>query len=262
MGTLVVLSSLSWPIAWLGLELNLICFVPLMISREHSKKGAIIYFLVQRIGSLIILRGGLYIHWNRCFVAVIVAGLILKLGAVPVQFWVPYVVTQLSKPGIYVMLSWQKIAPFRVLVNLRVEIKVLALVNACLGALVIMTVSYPILVVVFSGITHIGWMMSINGAVFWNYIIIYFIILLSLIVFMKRNCLNFSLSLINAGGIPPFSGFAIKIKAVLMLEIGIGIALLITRALALTSYARLIVHTKSASAKRVWQPAALFVGII
>jgi len=91
--------------------------------------------------------------------------------------------------------------------------------------------------------------------------IVYFVILVTLIVFIKRNTLNFSLSLINAGGIPPFSGFAMKVKAIMVLEIGTGVALLIARALALASYTRLIVHTKLTT-KRFWQLPALFVGIM
>lgn len=122
-----------------------------------------------------------------------------------------------------------------------------------------MTVSSPILVIIFSGVSHIGWMISLTGVMFWNYIIIYFVILFTLIVFIKRNTLDFSLSLINAGGLPPFSGFALKIKAIIILEIGLGVALLAARALALVSYTRLIVHTKLTK-RRLWHLAALFFG--
>ena len=59
MGTIVVASRIRWPVAWIGLELNLMAFIPSAIPNIYRKKGAIIYFVSQSCGSLMILVGGL-----------------------------------------------------------------------------------------------------------------------------------------------------------------------------------------------------------
>jgi len=37
--------------------------------------------------------------------------LVLKIGAIPLHFWVPVVVPTLTKPIFYTIQTWQKIAP-------------------------------------------------------------------------------------------------------------------------------------------------------
>lgn len=58
-GTVIVASRYSWPVAWLGLELNLLSFIPFSLSQSHCKKGAMVYFVVQSCGSLLVLLGGI-----------------------------------------------------------------------------------------------------------------------------------------------------------------------------------------------------------
>lgn len=85
-GSLVVLSTCLWPIAWLGLELNLMCFVAAVIIGETLKKPSMMYFVAQRIGSLSILFMGILrdftctAHWFLLF------GIVLKLGLLPLHF--------------------------------------------------------------------------------------------------------------------------------------------------------------------------------
>lgn len=85
-GTVCVLSAVAWPIAWLGLELNLICFVPLVMKEENLKKTCILYFVVQSIGSLLIVAGGLLTEFNSWIQILLLLGLIMKIGAIPMHF--------------------------------------------------------------------------------------------------------------------------------------------------------------------------------
>jgi len=64
-GTLLTLRANSWPLAWIGLELNLLGFLPLAMLGLHNKKSAITYFMVQSIGSLLLLFSGVTVY---CFV--------------------------------------------------------------------------------------------------------------------------------------------------------------------------------------------------
>jgi len=86
LGTLVVLGATAFPIAWLGLELNLIAFLPWALRREAQKKGAIGYFIAQGVGSLILLLGGLTIGYLSVGGLLVGGGLIVKIGLLPLHY--------------------------------------------------------------------------------------------------------------------------------------------------------------------------------
>lgn len=86
MGTIVVASRVCWPVAWIGLELNLMAFIPTAMHDNHRKKGAIIYFVSQSTGSLIILAGGLLWDYSTFPAAVTLGGILIKIGLIPIHF--------------------------------------------------------------------------------------------------------------------------------------------------------------------------------
>ena len=83
-GTLVAIGAAAWPLAWLGLELNLLGFVPLVMLPISKKKAAISYFVVQSVGSLLLLYGGL--SPVRALMISAALGLLLKIGLAPLHF--------------------------------------------------------------------------------------------------------------------------------------------------------------------------------
>ena len=93
-GTALAAGSIAWPVAWIGLELNLLGFVPLAINSNDTKKPAMFYFVVQRVGSLLLLFGGISMNTVTLLA---VLGLLLKIGLAPVHFWVPPVAGRLSR---------------------------------------------------------------------------------------------------------------------------------------------------------------------
>lgn len=56
-GSLITISSSSWLGIWIGLEINLLSFIPLIIDKKNlfTNESTIKYFLVQVFGSLIFL---------------------------------------------------------------------------------------------------------------------------------------------------------------------------------------------------------------
>jgi len=105
LGTLVVLGATAFPVAWLGLELNLMAFLPWALRQEAQKKGAMGYFIAQRVGSLMLLLGGIVIGYLSVGGLLVGAGLIIKMGLLPLHYWVPAVVDNLSVRGLYLLLS-------------------------------------------------------------------------------------------------------------------------------------------------------------
>ena len=57
LSSLISISSSNWIYIWIGLEINLLSFIPLMISSgsEVEVESSLKYFLVQALGSSLIL---------------------------------------------------------------------------------------------------------------------------------------------------------------------------------------------------------------
>ena len=111
LGTLVVGTACAFPVAWLGLELNLMAFLPWALRQEAQKKSAIGYFIAQSLGSLMLLLGGMVIGYFAVGGLLVGGGLIIKMGLTPLHYWVPAVVALLPPRGLFVLLRWQKVAP-------------------------------------------------------------------------------------------------------------------------------------------------------
>ena len=69
------------------------------------------YFIAQRVGSLILLLGGLIVGVLSFGGLLVGAGLVIKMGLLPLHYWVPAVVDGIRPRGLYLLLSWQKVAP-------------------------------------------------------------------------------------------------------------------------------------------------------
>jgi NADH-ubiquinone oxidoreductase chain 2 len=94
-GTLIAVTSSTWLGIWVGLELNLLSFIPLISkSSKFSAEAALKYFLTQAFASSVLLVGLLYnyILTDEASLiaqpAVILIGTasMVKIGAAPVHF--------------------------------------------------------------------------------------------------------------------------------------------------------------------------------
>ena len=92
---------------------------------------------------------------------------------------------------------------------------------------------------------------------------IYFSILAPIVYFLKTSTKNFFLGMMNAGGLPPFSGFIIKLKALLYIKKKIALLFVSARAVALSCYSRIILNNNYKRDKvRTVTLITLVVGIV
>lgn len=249
----MVISRNRWLIAWLGLEINLICFIPFLIKdyKIHSNAGRI-YFLVQAVGSLMILILGIsfwYFEESKFWVRV---ALLLKVGAAPLHFWYIQVAKCIKWICFLVLGTIQKIAPLILLSINRIdlfkrEIYLRAIARRLIGGLGgLYTLSLRELLV-YSSINHLGWILvSLTGSnLFWiTYLIIYCLILaLTVGILIAWNLYHLSqlvrvnitwgrkialvIRIISLGGIPPFIGFIPKWGVIVSEAIEINLLCLI-----------------------------------
>nr|ADP89687.1 NADH dehydrogenase subunit 2 [Chtenopteryx sicula] len=244
MGTMFSLSSSHWLTMWMGLELNLMGFLPLMnikgkmLEAESSMK----YFIIQSMSSSILIISAVIMYnynmsWYSMFTnnmvsIILMLSLTLKLGGAPLHFWMPSITKQMSWIILFMMLTWQKLAPLLMMSLLNSNLYTIILISitsAIMGSVMALNQTNLQLILTYSSISHLGWMLSMismNSMLSMIYFINYVLISIPLMnmlsmsagnqLFMltQKNKLNnlLIISLIlSLSGLPPLLGFMSKL---------------------------------------------------
>nr|CTP93707.1 NADH dehydrogenase subunit 2 [Pseudoniphargus gorbeanus] len=235
----MTISSNSWLFAWMGLEINLLSFIPIMLKKfnKYNTESAIKYFLVQVIASVFIIFSFLFIKSN--FNIIIFLALMMKMGASPFHQWLPSISDGLSWPAILMTLVMQKLNPLILTTfmfkteDLIFVLQVFIISSALVGSVGGLTQSSLRKIMVFSSISHLSWVLSsmlVSNWAWFNYFLLYSLILSSLIITLYKTeimSINdlltknktvysyiISISMMSVGGLPPFSGFMPKLIVV------------------------------------------------
>nr|URX53137.1 NADH dehydrogenase subunit 2 [Cryptotermes primus] len=249
-GILISISSNSWLGAWMGLEINLMSFIPLMSSQENifTTEASLKYFIIQALASSVLLflvvmeilvnqnpMTGKEIHEY-----VIMTPLLLKMGAAPLHWWFPSVMEGLSWENCLLMMTVQKAAPMMLtsyLMSASPLILMIVLMSVTVGAMGGMNQTSLRKILTYSSINHTGWMLValMGGSNLW---VLYFTVysLLTMAVTTATKLYNISFvnqtmsmssntttkfilftTLLSLGGLPPFIGFLPKWTVIQMM---------------------------------------------
>nr|YP_010729637.1 NADH dehydrogenase subunit 2 [Acasta cyathus]WEF49310.1 NADH dehydrogenase subunit 2 [Acasta cyathus] len=265
-GTFISISSSSLFGMRMGLEINLMSFIPMIINLENNKKSseaAIKYFLIQAVASAIVIFSSLYFYLYSGYTfsnapnIMITLALAMKLGMAPFHFWFPEVLEGLNWMNSLLLLTWQKISPMVILSIFFYSntLIILALFSALTGAISGLNQTSMRKILAFSSISHIGWMTSVmylNSSIWIDYFMFYsftsFIICLS---FWLLNLNYFSqltllqnlnekfiifINLLSLGGLPPLLGFLPKWIAMLVISKNSPILIILISSTLITLY--------------------------
>lgn len=210
------------------MELNIISFLPLLSKRWSNKKDSILYFIVQSLGSLIILVGGVLCD------ALIVWGLLLKGGLAPFHYWGVILAAKMSSFLAYMFLTWQKIAPLFIL--LQKSLLLVVVINS-LVAVWRLRAKHVNVLLFYSGLLHVSWSLSANS---YAYYIVYMIIMGP--VFLGGSL---PILLLNLAGIPPMTGFILKVTVLQLIPVVLGLFLVLVSVSLLCAYVRTFWHRPS-----------------
>lgn len=274
-GTLISISSSSLFGMWIGLEINLISFIPIIINLDNNKKSreaAIKYFLIQAIASALVIFSSLYFYLlnshtlSRTSNILITLALCIKLGIAPFHFWFPEVLEGLNWVNSLLLLTWQKISPLVILSLFFYAntLLALALTSALVGAISGINQTSIRKILAFSSISHLGWIGRIiffNSSLWMDYFFIYcftrFILcfsfwLLNLSYFSQLTLLQnidqkfiVFINMLSLGGLPPLLGFLPKWIAIMVIRrnFPVLIILMSSRLITLYFYTRLCFRT-------------------
>nr|WRO39105.1 NADH dehydrogenase subunit 2 [Polyura arja] len=236
--TLISISANSWLGCWIGLEINLLSFIPLISNNNNllNSEASLKYFLTQSIASINFLFSIILsmffmknFLFNNFFSIMINSTLLMKMGSVPFHFWFPNIIEGLSWFNCFILMTWQKISPMILLsyyFNMNFMM-IIMIFNVLIGAIGGFNQTSIRKLMAFSSINNLGWMISalmISENLWMLYFMLYsFLISIMCFLFYMLNIfyinqmfnfnMNFSIKIfiminfLSLGGLPPFLGF-------------------------------------------------------
>nr|UIG88103.1 NADH dehydrogenase subunit 2 [Halobates proavus] len=243
MSTLLVLSSENWFSMWMGLEINMLSFIPLMEESKNlmSSESKMIYFIIQSMASmmflfmitmnpLIMINENLI---NYLSMSMITLSMSMKIGMAPMHLWFINIMKKLKWNNCMLLMTWQSIAPLYVMSNTNNNvfmINILAIMSALIGAIGGINQTSTKKIMAYSSVNHLGWITTCiiyDNETWMKYLIIYSFMIMILTHSLKSKSINFinqmnmnmktkteKMSLIimmlSLGGLPPFLGFLPK----------------------------------------------------
>nr|YP_636959.1 NADH dehydrogenase subunit 2 [Aptocyclus ventricosus]BAC23658.1 NADH dehydrogenase subunit 2 [Aptocyclus ventricosus] len=248
LGTTVTFASSHWFLAWMGLEMNTLAILPLMAQHHHPRavEATTKYFLMQATGAATLLFASITNTWltgqwdiqqmsHPIPVTLITLALALKVGLAPLHSWLPEILQGLDLTTGLILSTWQKLAPFTLLLQIHPPnstlLIMLGLTSTLIGGWGGLNQTQLRKILGYSSIAHLGWMVLVlqfSPSLSLLTLFIYIIMTLStFLIFKLNNSTNINtlatswaktpalmaltpLMLLSLGGLPPLTGFMPK----------------------------------------------------
>nr|YP_007475268.1 NADH dehydrogenase subunit 2 [Amoya chusanensis]AGC93502.1 NADH dehydrogenase subunit 2 [Amoya chusanensis] len=248
LGTTMTFASSHWLLAWMGLEINTLAIVPLMTQHHHPRavEATTKYFLTQATAAATLLFASVTNAWitgqwdihlmsHPIPTTMIILALALKVGLAPLHTWLPEVLQGLDLTTGLILSTWQKLAPFALLMQIPLQdhsmLIILALTSTLVGGWGGLNQTQLRKILAYSSIAHLGWMIliiqffpSLSLLALSTYLIMTSAAFLTLKTnnttsinmlatsWAKTPILtaSFPLVLLSLGGLPPLTGFLPK----------------------------------------------------
>nr|WNX94427.1 NADH dehydrogenase subunit 2 [Etheostoma caeruleum] len=248
LGTTITFASSHWLLAWMGLEMNTLAIIPLMAQHHHPRavEATTKYFLTQATAAAMLLFASTTNAWltgqwdiqqmtHPLPTTLIIMALALKIGLAPVHSWLPEVLQGLDLTTGLILSTWQKLAPFALLLQIHPTnstiLVAFGLASTLVGGWGGLNQTQLRKILAYSSIAHLGWMIIVlqfSPSLTLLTLLTYFVMTLSTFLVFKLskstsiNMLATSwakapaltaltpLVLLSLGGLPPLTGFMPK----------------------------------------------------
>nr|YP_010372511.1 NADH dehydrogenase subunit 2 [Yunnanilus pleurotaenia]UPE50000.1 NADH dehydrogenase subunit 2 [Yunnanilus pleurotaenia] len=249
LGTTLTFASSHWLLAWMGLEINTLAIIPLMAQQHHPRavEATTKYFLTQATAAAMILFAATTNAWisgewdinnlsHPLASTMTITALALKIGLAPMHFWLPEVLQGLDLLTGLILSTWQKLAPFALIMQVAptvdpLMLTALGLLSTLIGGWGGLNQTQIRKILAYSSIAHMGWMLIIL-----QYAPHLTLLALSMYIFMTATAFlsmkmasitkistlttmwsktpiltaTTALALLSLGGLPPLTGFMPK----------------------------------------------------
>nr|AAY53865.1 NADH dehydrogenase subunit 2 [Lepidiolamprologus attenuatus] len=248
LGTTITFASTHWLLAWMGLEMNTLAIIPLMAQHHHPRaiEATTKYFLTQAAAAATLLFASVTNAWltgqweiqqitHPLPSTMITLALALKIGLAPLHAWLPEVLQGLDLTTGLILSTWQKLAPFALILQIQPSnstlLMILGLTSTLIGGWGGLNQTQLRKILAYSSIAHLGWMILVlqfSPSITLLTLLIYLVMTFSTFLLFKLNkATNINtlatswskaptltaltpLILLSLGGLPPLTGFMPK----------------------------------------------------
>nr|YP_009730913.1 NADH dehydrogenase subunit 2 [Darevskia parvula]QBA55810.1 NADH dehydrogenase subunit 2 [Darevskia parvula] len=180
LGAIITAASYHWFLAWIGLELNTLAIMPILAKRHHPRatEATTKYFIIQATASSIILFSSTINAWHTGTwditqltisptPTMLTIALAMKLGLVPMHFWLPEVMQGTDMTAAMIIATWQKLPPISLLYMTVNQLPTtllltLGILSTLIGGWSGLNQTQLRKIMAFSSIGHLGWMAAIS----------------------------------------------------------------------------------------------------
>nr|ABF21342.1 NADH dehydrogenase subunit 2 [Scoloplos cf. armiger CB-2006] len=236
---MISISSNQWFMMWIGLELNMFAFLPILGKANNKKEisCAPLYLAIQAMSSGLIITSMLLATtsmslWSDPLFQI---AILTKAGGPPAFCWYPNMVLNLSWTNVWILMTLQKINPILILAlvtKLNYILLILSASMALIGGMGGMIQNQIRGILAYSSLTHLAWILtltSLNLMMSLNYLMAYLLIISALLMLLSKSSMKththlanispqsktiISLLLLSLAGIPPLLGFLPKLQAI------------------------------------------------
>uniref|UniRef100_S4UW20 NADH-ubiquinone oxidoreductase chain 2 n=1 Tax=Cheirogaleus medius TaxID=9460 RepID=S4UW20_CHEME len=248
-GTMLTMISSHWLLIWIGLEINMLSLIPILTKKmsPRSTEAATKYFLTQATASMLLMftiimnamNSGQWTTintYNNLTSFTIIIALTMKLGMTPFHFWVPEVTQGVTLTAGMLLLTWQKLAPISIMIQIYPSMNpnillLVSLLSILVGGWGGLNQTQLRKILAYSSIAHMGWMVSIlmfyPSLTILN-LLIYLMLTITVFTMLNINTntttlalsnlwnktptitMTILISLLSLGGLPPLMGFLPK----------------------------------------------------
>nr|YP_009590045.1 NADH dehydrogenase subunit 2 [Magicicada septendecim]YP_009590058.1 NADH dehydrogenase subunit 2 [Magicicada neotredecim]AWV83484.1 NADH dehydrogenase subunit 2 [Magicicada neotredecim]AWV83497.1 NADH dehydrogenase subunit 2 [Magicicada septendecim]QBM07964.1 NADH dehydrogenase subunit 2 [Magicicada septendecim]QBM07977.1 NADH dehydrogenase subunit 2 [Magicicada septendecim]QBM07990.1 NADH dehydrogenase subunit 2 [Magicicada septendecim] len=265
-GIVLSISSNNWLGCWMGIEMNMVSFLPFMMNKMsvYSSESMIKYFIIQSMGSSLLFLFVVILGMSFQMKYFIMVSLMIKIGCPPFHYWYVSVIDGLSWLVSFLIMTVQSIIPIILLSYLDMSLILFIVLSCFWGSLGGLCYSSIRKILAYSSIYNLSWIFS--GVMLMNYMWLVYFLIYSLSLFLtcylfwtnNMNYLNQIFILFNnkitslmlmvifmsMGGLPPFLGFFPKFMMIYCLLINkmyfLCLILVMTALLVLFYYLRVV----------------------
>nr|YP_009862159.1 NADH dehydrogenase subunit 2 [Carpoglyphus lactis]QKV10194.1 NADH dehydrogenase subunit 2 [Carpoglyphus lactis] len=233
LSSVMSMSSSSWIMVWIMMEINMVCMCFLINKESKSEmltNFSLNYFIVQAMASSVLLLTAYCKMGEQVSGMIITVMILTKMGAWPMHSWYMTMINKMTnKKYLIIMMTWQKIIPMFLMSLMSLSILVLSAVMLTLVMPAFMlsnSMSFKS-IIALSSLNSNSWLIlsvMLKWSIFVSFLTIYSVALGMAMFHMQMKQTKTTsrleepwetaLIFMNLGGVPPMMMFSAKILVV------------------------------------------------
>nr|YP_004021891.1 NADH dehydrogenase subunit 2 [Phraortes sp. Iriomote Island]BAJ24491.1 NADH dehydrogenase subunit 2 [Phraortes sp. Iriomote Island] len=233
---MISISSNSWFNIWMGMEINIMSFMPMIINKNNltSKESSLMYFLIQTMASMLLIMSIMMMKVKLMHNNILMmSALMMKSGVSPFHFWMPKMMEGMNWKNCMMLMPWQKIIPLSMMssiIKMNMMNTSAIIMSIMVGAIGGLNQTSLRKLMAYSSITNNGWMMMammVSEMMWLMYFIMYSIMTFIMTMTMNNykifhmnqlmsmnetptKKLILMMNMLSISGLPPMMGFLPK----------------------------------------------------